>query len=182
MSHLDPLHAALTEALAGVAQEPHRMQEVGDHDWLEDVELELARRAADGDGHVVTHHLYGITGIHRQKRSELCLGYVFLQIGCPFTWAQTIVMASHWVGLTLPGMMELPGSFSGSEISPSPERGPEPRKRRSFYASVSNDTPVRYEIYPWIATVFQGYTASIEGVSTGNARSPRFSSSSMLWC
>jgi hypothetical protein len=28
----------------------------------------------------------------------------------PTTCAQTIVMASHWVGLTLPGMMEEPGS------------------------------------------------------------------------
>ena len=26
-----------------------------------------------------------------------------------------MVMASHWVGLTLPGMIELPGSFSGME-------------------------------------------------------------------
>ena len=30
------------------------------------------------------------------------------------TWAQTMVMASHWVGLTLPGMIDEPGSFSGS--------------------------------------------------------------------
>ena len=33
-------------------------------------------------------------------------------------------------------------------------------------------TPVRYAVYPWTATVTQGSTASIEGVSTGNARSP----------
>ena len=31
----------------------------------------------------------------------------------PNTCAQTIVIASHCVGLTLPGMIELPGSFSG---------------------------------------------------------------------
>lgn len=36
------------------------------------------------------------------------------------TCAATIVSASHCVGLTLPGMMELPGSFSGSSSSPSP--------------------------------------------------------------
>ena len=30
------------------------------------------------------------------------------------TCAATIVSISHWVGLTLPGMIELPGSFSGS--------------------------------------------------------------------
>lgn len=37
-----------------------------------------------------------------------------------FTCAATMVSASHCVGLTLPGMMELPGSFSGSSSSPSP--------------------------------------------------------------
>ncbi len=31
----------------------------------------------------------------------------------PKTWVATIVMASHWVRLTLPGMMDEPGSFSG---------------------------------------------------------------------
>ena len=30
------------------------------------------------------------------------------------TWQQTMVIASAWVGLTLPGMIEEPGSFSGS--------------------------------------------------------------------
>ena len=43
---------------------------------------------------------------------------------CPvlaqFTCAATMVSASHCVGLTLPGIMELPGSFSGSSSSPSP--------------------------------------------------------------
>ncbi len=35
-----------------------------------------------------------------------------------------MVSASHWVGLTLPGMIEEPGSFSGRISSPRPERGP----------------------------------------------------------
>ena len=48
------------------------------------------------------------------------------------TCAQTIVSASHCVGLTLPGMIDEPGSFSGRAISPRPERGPEPRKRMSL--------------------------------------------------
>lgn len=38
----------------------------------------------------------------------------------PKTWAQTIVIASDCVGFTLPGMIEEPGSFSGSESSPRP--------------------------------------------------------------
>jgi hypothetical protein len=50
----------------------------------------------------------------------------------PNTWAQTMVSASHWVGLTLPGMIDEPGSFSGRISSPRPERGPEPSKRMSL--------------------------------------------------
>ena len=50
----------------------------------------------------------------------------------PMTWQQTMVSASDWVGLTLPGMIELPGSFSGSLSSPKPQRGPEPSSRMSL--------------------------------------------------
>merc|ERR1719211_467312 len=59
----------------------------------------------------------------------------------PITWAVTMVMASHWVGLTLPGMIEDPGSFSGKDSSPRPQRGPEPRKRMSldFHEGAGNN-------------------------------------------
>ena len=50
----------------------------------------------------------------------------------PITYAQTIVIDSHYVGLTFPGMIEEPGSFSGSESSPRPQRGPEPRNLMSL--------------------------------------------------
>lgn len=50
----------------------------------------------------------------------------------PMTCAATMVRASHWVGLTFPGMIELPGSFSGRLSSPSPHRGPDPRYRMSL--------------------------------------------------
>jgi hypothetical protein len=33
-------------------------------------------------------------------------------------------------------------------------------------------TPVRFTVYPWIATAIQGCTDSFEGVYTGNAHSP----------
>ena len=46
----------------------------------------------------------------------------------PMTWTQTMVMASHCVGFTLPGMMLLPGSFSGRCSSPMPQRGPLPEQ------------------------------------------------------
>src|ERR1700747_2939338 len=43
-----------------------------------------------------------------------------------------MVMASHWVGLTLPGMILEPGSFSGRVSSPKPQRGPEASQRMSL--------------------------------------------------
>ena len=48
------------------------------------------------------------------------------------TWHATIVTASDCVGFTLPGMIELPGSFSGRISSPRPLRGPEPSQRMSL--------------------------------------------------
>src|ERR1051325_6495260 len=53
----------------------------------------------------------------------------------PNTCAASMVMASDCVGFTLPGMIELPGSFSGIVISPMPERarrGATPRRWRFF--------------------------------------------------
>ena len=44
----------------------------------------------------------------------------------------TISMASAWVGLTLPGMIDDPGSLAGKISSPIPVRGPEPSQRRSL--------------------------------------------------
>jgi Lecithin retinol acyltransferase len=49
----------------------------------------------------------------------------------------TMTMASCWVGLTLPGMIEEPGSFSGSRSSPSPQRGPEASQRMSLATLIS---------------------------------------------
>src|SRR5260370_37186123 len=50
----------------------------------------------------------------------------------PWTCTQTMVMASHCVGLTLPGMIDDPGSFSGIDNSPRPQRGPDASQRMSF--------------------------------------------------
>ena len=48
------------------------------------------------------------------------------------TWMQTITMASHWVGLTSPGMIELPGSLAGSFSAAAPARGLEASQRMSL--------------------------------------------------
>ena len=55
----------------------------------------------------------------------------------PITWRQTITIASCWVGLTLPGMIEEPGSFAGSFSSLSPPRGPEASQRMSLAIFIS---------------------------------------------
>ena len=60
----------------------------------------------------------------------------------PITWVQTIAMASHWVGFTFPGMIELPGSLAGNSSSPSPALGPQASRRMSL-AMVSSVTARR---------------------------------------
>src|SRR5208283_1365937 len=50
-----------------------------------------------------------------------------------------MVRASHCVGLTLPGMIDEPGSFSGISSSANPARGPQDIKRISL-AILYNDT------------------------------------------
>ena len=49
----------------------------------------------------------------------------------PIVCTQTMHNASTWVGLTLPGMIDEPGSFSGRRSSAKPLRGPEPSRRMS---------------------------------------------------
>src|ERR1700733_5601638 len=69
----------------------------------------------------------------------------------PCTWTQTMVMASHWVGFTLPGMIEEPGSFSGIDNSPRPQRGPEASQRISFEIFINEADKVSSA--PWAKTI-----------------------------
>ncbi len=55
----------------------------------------------------------------------------------PITCAQAITVASGMTGLTLPGMIELPGCSAGSSISPSPASGPAFIQRRSLAILIS---------------------------------------------
>ena len=50
----------------------------------------------------------------------------------PMTRAQTCMRLSHMTGLTLPGMMELPGWVAGMAISPMAHWGPELSQRMSL--------------------------------------------------
>ena len=67
----------------------------------------------------------------------------------PNTLVATMVMASHWVGLTLPGMIELPGSFSGMSSSPRPLRGPEAYQRTSLAIFMRASARTRNEPETW---------------------------------
>src|SRR5215471_19069877 len=69
----------------------------------------------------------------------------------PCTCTQTIVIASHCVGFTLPGMMEEPGSFSGIDSSPNPHRGPEASQRMSL--EIFMNEAARVSIAPWANTI-----------------------------
>ena len=64
-------------------------------------------------------------------------------VSLPMTWMHTMIMASHCVGLTFPGMIDEPGSFGGSTSSPSPLRGPEPSHRMSSAIFMSDTARVR---------------------------------------
>ena len=67
---------------------------------------------------------------------------MFTATSLPKTCAHAMVSASLCVGFTLPGMIELPGSFSGIVISPMPERGPEASQRTSFAIFMSDAASV----------------------------------------
>ena len=53
-------------------------------------------------------------------------------------------------GLTFPGIIEDPGSFSGKDNSPKPDRGPEPKKRMSL-AILKRETAIVL-MAPWVWT------------------------------
>ena len=101
----------------------------------------------------------------------------------PKTCTQTIVMASDCVGLTFPGMIEEPGSFSGSSSSPRPERGPEPSHRMSFAIFMSETASVRRAPCAktrasWAASAANGFGAATKGRPVSSAifvaaRSPK---------
>ena len=69
----------------------------------------------------------------------------------PCTRQATMVRASHWVGLTLPGMMEEPGSLAGIVNSPRPALGP-PARRRISSANFMQSPPSASRA-PWVKTM-----------------------------
>ena len=85
-----------------------------------------------------------ITGLNTLSSKLPCDPAIPIAASLPSTWTQTMVIASLWVGLTLPGMIDEPGSFSGSTSSPRPARGPDASQRMSFAIFIS-DTAERLQ-------------------------------------
>src|SRR6266545_3868296 len=65
-----------------------------------------------------------------------------MAVSLPITCTHTMVIASLWVGLTFPGMIEEPGSLAGRISSPRPQRGPEPSQRISLAIFISEQARV----------------------------------------
>src|ERR1700736_281896 len=79
-----------------------------------------------------------IAGLNTLSSKLPCVPAIEIAVSLPITCTQTIVMASDCVGLTLPGMIDDPGSFSGRLSSPSPHRGPDPSQRMSLAIFMSD--------------------------------------------
>jgi hypothetical protein len=79
-----------------------------------------------------SRRLCAITGIITLSSKFPFAPAQVIVVSLPITCAQTIIIASHITGFTLPGMIELPGCVAGSWISPIPHRGPLPSQRMSF--------------------------------------------------
>ena len=74
----------------------------------------------------------------------------------------------------MPGMIEEPGSFSGSTSSPRPHRGPEPSQRMSLAIFISDaarvaSAPLANTISSWAARAANLFGALTNGRSVSSA-------------
>lgn len=81
----------------------------------------------------------------------------------PTTYAQHIVIASHYVGFTFPGIIDEPGSFSGSESSPNPHLGPEPKNLISFAIFIKETARVFKDPLNWTKASFVAKDSNLFG-------------------
>ena len=74
--------------------------------------------------------------------------------------------ASHWVGFTFPGMIELPGSFSGMVSSPIPQRGPLASQRMSFAIFMNEAASVFSAPCAWTSASLAARASNLFGAVT----------------
>ena len=87
----------------------------------------------------------------------------------PITLTQTIVTASDWVGFTLPGIIDDPGSFAGRISSPYPALGPEPKNLISLaifikQTAVVFNVPEKLTISSWAAKAANLFFIGLNGI------------------
>jgi hypothetical protein len=115
-----------------------------------------------------------ITGLKTFSSKLPWLPATITATSLPMTWTHTMVRASDWVGFTFPGMIEDPGSFSGSSSSPRPLRGPEPSQRTSLAIFISEAASVRMApcantSASWAASAANGFGAASKGSPVSSA-------------
>ena len=98
-----------------------------------------------------------MSGLKTLSSKLPCAPPKLIATSLPITWQAAMVSASHCVGFTLPGMIELPGSFSGMVISPMPQRGPLAIQRTSlaiFMSAAASvfSAPCACTIASWVAS------------------------------
>ena len=94
-------------------------------------------RAVAASSLIDSSRLRAISGTRTLSSKLPCEPAIVIAVSLPITWAETCSTTSGITGLTLPGMIEEPFCSSGSRISPSPARGPEPISARSLAILVS---------------------------------------------
>ena len=97
-------------------------------------------------------------------------------LSSPITWMHTITIASHWVGFTLPGMIEEPGSFAGRISSPRPQRGPEASQRMSLATFINATARPRTAAIAATIASSEPCAANLFGAVRGGCPSARRSS------
>ena len=98
---------------------------------------------------MLSSRLWAIRGLNTLSSKLPWLAAICTAVLLPITCTATIVRLSHWVGFTLPGMIELPGSFSGRISSPRPQRGPLASQRMSLAIFIR--LPASTVRAPWAA-------------------------------
>src|SRR5215472_18209360 len=84
-----------------------------------------------------------ITGLYTLSWKFPCEPAKATAWSLPNTCTATMVIASHCVGLILPGIIDEPGSFSGSLSSAKPALGPQAYQRTSLAIFIKAPASVR---------------------------------------
>ena len=145
----------LSERIGTVSQQSDGSQDVGNHQRFENVQFEMSITAADGHSHVISHYLSGhhrdgltLSWIHfayRKQNYFIPINESILKSG--YNHKNISFFFQEKIG-KIPGMILEPGSFSGRDNSPNPQRGPDAKKRISLAifirlaATVFNDPDI----------------------------------------